>query len=182
MKRKNMKVEDIFERLYRLDEDAELTFSDDVEFKCYIVGGGALMIMGYALRATHDIDVLETIPKSLQELFSKYNMNCDVKAYSDNFPLGYEDRANKVDIDTVKISFYTLSLEDLVISKLCTTRYEQDKTDIESERVVKSIDWEKLEKLANTMKSQMLSLTNYENFYYNYQNYVKRFKYEEINI
>jgi len=177
-----MKLEEIIERLYRLDEDAELTFSDDVEFKCYIVGGGALMIMGYALRTTHDIDVLETIPNSLQELFAKYNMNCDVKAYSDNFPLGYEDRANRVDIDTVKITFFTLSLEDLVISKLCTTRYEQDKTDIESERVIKAIDWIKLENLASSMQSQILSPSLYETFCYNYQNYVKRFKDEEINI
>ena len=36
-----MLYKEIIERLYRLDEDAELTFSENVDFKCYIVGGGA---------------------------------------------------------------------------------------------------------------------------------------------
>lgn len=176
-----MEVKDILERLKRLDEDAELLFEDDIEFKCYIVGGGALMIMGYALRATHDIDILEVIPSSLRSLFNKYDMNCDVAAYSDNFPLGYEERAKKIDILTYKITFYTLSLEDLVISKLCTTRYEQDKTDIESPKVISELNWDELEKLAISLKASMLSSMSYDNFYYNYCNYVERFKNEKIN-
>ena len=90
-----MQLQDILERLERLDEDIELTFDDDTEFKCYIVGGGAFMIMGYAMRSTHDIDVLEAMPKVLQSLFKKQDMNCDVMAYSDNFPLGYEERARQ---------------------------------------------------------------------------------------
>ena len=176
MKGENMEVKDIIERLLRLDEDVELSFPEDIEFKCYIVGGGALMIMGYVLRATHDIDVLEVIPGSLRKLFLKYDMNCDVAAYSDNFSLGYEERAKRIDIKTYRIQFYTLSLEDLVISKLCTTRNEQDKTDIEAEKVIKEINCNELERLAGTMKSSMLSSINYENFYYNYRNYVERFR------
>lgn len=53
------------------------------------------MIMGYSMRSTHDIDVLEAMPKVLQSLFKKCDMNCDVMAYSDNFPLGYEERARQ---------------------------------------------------------------------------------------
>ena len=171
-----MKAKDIIERLIRLDEDVELSFPEDIMFKCYIVGGGALMIMGYVARATHDIDILEVIPGSLRKMFSKYDMNCDVAAYSDNFPLGYEERAKRIDIKTHRIEFYTLSLEDLVISKLCTTRNAQDKTDIETENVTTKINWDELERLANSMKSSMLSSINYENFYYNYRNYVERFR------
>lgn len=35
-----MNIDEIKDRLIRLDEDAELTFSENHEFKCYIVGGG----------------------------------------------------------------------------------------------------------------------------------------------
>lgn len=171
-----MQLNDIIDRLQRLDEDVELTFCDDTEFKCYIVGGGALIIMGYVLRSTHDIDVLETLPKTLQSLFAKYNMNCDVAAYGDNFPLGYEDRAIGVAIKTYRVKFFTLSLEDLVISKLCTTRHEQDDTDIESEKVINSINWDMLDCLAQSMRNSMISSQNYTNFVYNYNQYVRKFK------
>ncbi|MBD5552588.1 MAG: hypothetical protein HDQ96_15710 [Lachnospiraceae bacterium] len=176
-----MRVDDILERLIRLDEDAELMFSPDIEFKCYIVGGGALMIMGYIIRATNDIDILETMPDLLQDLFKKYNMNNAVISYADNFPSGYEARAKKVDINTTKIEFYTLSLEDLVISKLCTTRYMQDTSDIESEKVISELNWIKLEELADGMKNTMISKMNYEGFRYNYQNYVRRFRNARID-
>ena len=183
MKRKNItQLQDILERLERLDEDVELTFDDDTEFKCYIVGGGAFMIMGYSMRSTHDIDVLEAMPKVLQSLFKKYDMNCDVMAYSDNFPLGYEERARQVKLNTYRVKFYTLSLEDLVISKLCTTRHEQDDTDIESEKVVNSINWVVLEQLAQSMSNTMISSQNYENFWYNYSKYVRRFRDACIDI
>lgn len=171
-----MKKEDILERLLRLDEDASLTFSDDISFKCYIVGGGAFMLMDYILRSTHDIDVLEVVPSSLQELFAKYNMNCNVRAYSDNFPTGYEERAVEIDLPTERIKFYTLSLEDLVIAKLCTTRIEQDLTDITSEKVIAGIEWELLDKLATGLEQTMLSKENYQHFLYNYRNYVRRYK------
>lgn len=171
-----MQLNDIIDRLQRLDEDVELTFVDDTEFTCYIVGGGALIIMGYALRSTHDIDILETMPATLKLLFSKYNMNCDVTAYSDNFPLGYENRAKLIDIKTYRVKFYTLSLEDLVISKLCTTRHEQDDTDIENEKIINSINWELLDDLAMSMRNSMISSQNHENFIYNYNQYTRRFK------
>lgn len=91
-----MKLYDIKERLLRLDEDAELIFDDDIEFKCYIAGGGALMIMGYVTRSTHDIDVLEVVPNTLEKLFADYDMNCSIAAYGCNFPLGFEERAKKL--------------------------------------------------------------------------------------
>lgn len=171
-----MNVDEIRERLEMMDMEAALLFDDNVDFECYIVGGGAFILMGYAIRSTHDIDILEVVPKSLKKLFEKYDVvNDNVIAYSDNFPDGYKERAIRI-MDTRKIKYYTLSLEDLVISKLCTTRGVQDLDDIENESVYKNIDWNILHKLAISLKSTMLSSEAYNNFLYNYKDYVRRFK------
>ncbi len=169
-----MNLIEIKERLLRLDEDAELTFSDAHEFKCYIVGGGALILLGYIVRGTHDLDVLEVTPNKLAILFTKYDMNTNAMTYYDYFPQGFEDRAILVDLPTNKIKYYTLSLEDLVISKLCTTRGEQDIIDVNAEAVINNVDWEKLSSLAASMKSTMMSLSAYESFRNNYTEYVRR--------
>jgi hypothetical protein len=176
-----MKVNDIEERLLRLDEDADLLFPKDIDFICYIVGGGALMLMGYISRATHDIDILETIPNDLNYLYEKYDMNSLVSAYSDNFPQGYEKRAIKLKLPTKRISYYTLSLEDLVISKLCTTRYSQDIVDIQNKNIINSLDWKLLSKLASELKTTMISSLSYDSFYSNYKEYVRRFCNEKID-
>lgn len=171
-----MNITEIKDRLLRLDEDAELTFSEAHEFKCYIVGGGALILMGYIIRGTHDLDILEITPKKLASLFDKYDMNTSVTSYYDCFPQGFEDRAKLLYLPTNMIKFYTLSLEDLVISKLCTTRGEQDIVDINTETVIKNVDWRILSQLADSMKTTMMSSTAYENFKYNYDDYVRRNK------
>ena len=88
-----MNIDEIKKRLIRLDEDAELTFGGDVEFKCYIVGGGALILMGFIIRGTHDLDIIEMIPKQLGTLLDKYDMNTDVTSYYDCFPQNFEERA-----------------------------------------------------------------------------------------
>lgn len=103
-------------------------------------------------------------------------MNTNVTSYYDCFPQGFEDRSILIDLPTNMIKFYALSLEDLVISKLCTTRGEQDIVDINTETVVNNIDWDILSRLANSMKFTMMSLTAYENFKYNYDDYVRRNK------
>lgn len=164
-----MKKDELIQRLMDLDLDAQLTFLDDTTFKCYIVGGSALAIMGYTIRSTHDIDVLERYPKEISSLFNKHDMNMDVVAYLDSFPTGYEERACLIDIPTEKVKFYTLSLEDLVIAKLCTTRGKQDIVDIDSESVIKDIDWERLESLANLLRNNKIS--GIDNFDYNYKEY-----------
>ena len=169
-----MNIIEIKDRLLRLDEEAELTFSEAHEFKCYIVGGGALILLGYIVRGTHDLDVLEVIPNKLSTLFMKYDMNTNAMTYYDYFPQGFEDRAILLDLPTNKIKYYTLSLEDLVISKLCTTRGEQDVIDVNTDAVINNINWEILSFLADSMKSTMMSLSAYENFQYNYSEYVRR--------
>lgn len=166
-------VKDIRERLLRLDEDAALMFDDDGRFICILVGGSALILLGYISRVTHDIDMLVT-PPELLKLLEKYDMNINVSAYMDNFPDDYAQRICKLDLPTEKIDFYTLSLEDLVISKLAAAR-DKDLFDITSEEILKALDWAQLAELAVTVQDGMLNDRVRAEFRFAYDAYVKRY-------
>lgn len=164
----------IKERLLRLDEDAALLFDDDSRFSCILVGGSALILLGYISRATHDIDVLRT-PPELQELLAKYDMNSNVSAHMDNFPDDYYERVHKVELPTEKIDFYTLSLEDLVISKLAAAR-DKDMFDIMTPKIIDALDWAQLAASAEMARCGMLSERSKQEFDAHYEEYVSRYR------
>ena len=66
--------EDLLERLARLDEDVDLLFDDDRQFKMVIVGGSALILLETITRATLDIDALDVSPE-IVDLLEKYDIN-----------------------------------------------------------------------------------------------------------
>ena len=166
-------IEDIKDRLHRLDEDASLLFDGDDRFICIIVGGSALILLGYLTRATHDIDMLRT-PSELLELLGKYDMNTNVSAHMDNFPDDYSERVHKLDLPTQKIDFYTLSLEDLVISKLAAWR-GKDEQDITRDVVLLAIDWDQLAKSAEMVRMGILSDRARGEFNLRYEEYVEKY-------
>ena len=45
MEKKDTILNDLIERLKRVDEDADLMFDDDSRFSMIIVGGGALILL-----------------------------------------------------------------------------------------------------------------------------------------
>ena len=53
-----MDIEGILNRLIDFDEEISLVY-DGKKFECIVVGGGALLLLGFISRATLDIDVLE---------------------------------------------------------------------------------------------------------------------------
>ena len=166
--------DDILDRLKYLDDDANSIFDSDGRFQVVIVGGGALVLHGYITRGTDDIDILDANHK-LHELMQSYDMNGDVNAYINNFPYNYEDRTVLV-WSGMKIDYYAASLEDIVISKLCSSRPD-DLTDIEF--LVDMIDWEMLEKLAldeHEIKASSLNESRYNDFLDSYGNYKRRFR------
>lgn len=167
--------QDVIDRLQRLDEDAFLSFDDNRKFDMVIVGGSALILLNAINRATHDIDVIET-QNDLYELMEKYDINSNAKAYEDHFPYNYLDRVVPIQIETRKINFYSASIEDIVIAKLCSVR-DTDRIDIESASVLNAIDWQLLEKLAtdeNELRASILSERRYDEFLYRYNEYVER--------
>ena len=114
-----MILDDLRKRLERLDEDADLMIDNADRYQMVIVGGSAFILLGKLTRATHDIDAL-SVPKELHSLLGKYDINTDVEAYIDNFPYNFQDRLQPLPFGGTKVQFYTPSLEDLVIAKLCS--------------------------------------------------------------
>lgn len=161
-------------RLLQIDKDMSLIDSSDDRFFCVIVGGGALVLMKKIYRSTHDIDAIKVSDK-IKPLLESYNINMNVEAYCTNFPDGYLNRVVKVDIETAKVDFYTVSLEDLVVSKLCSMR-SKDIEDIENELVYTELDWDKLDKLVEDTCYGMLADFDVVALKENYNNYKEKFK------
>lgn len=172
-----MILDDLRKRLERLDEDADLMIDNNDRYQMVIVGGSAFILLGKLTRATHDIDAL-SVPKELYSLLGKYDINTDVEAYIDNFPYNFQDRLQPLPFGGTKVQFYTPSLEDLVIAKLCSFR-DTDKADVESEAVRNSLDWDLLEHLAtdeDELRASILNDWRYRDFYIRYQEYVERWR------
>ncbi|MGN0115137.1 MAG: DUF6036 family nucleotidyltransferase [Acutalibacteraceae bacterium] len=153
-----MDRKEIIDRLKDLDRFAFSTLNDNKRYSCVIVGGGALLLLGYSYRVTMDIDfVYNNFPKELIELMDKINMNSNATAYIDCFADGYIDRAKPVtDFEPYKIDFYTLSPEDFVVSKLSSGR-SKDIIDIKNQKLVEELDFELLNKLVEETKLGLIN-------------------------
>lgn len=166
--------EEIINRLLQVDKDMALLDATSDIYYCVIVGGSALVLMKKIYRSTHDIDSIN-VSNEIKPLLETYNINMNVNAYYINFPETYLDRIVKVDIPTTKVEFYTVSLEDLVISKLCARR-DKDIEDIENELVYKDLNWDLLDELVEDVCYGMLTDFDAENLRENYKDYKERFK------
>lgn len=166
--------EEIIEKLIQLDKDVALMDTTEDIYSCVIVGGSALVLMNKIYRSTHDIDSIDA-SEAIRPLLSLYNINMNVKAFLLNFPEGYLKRVQPVDIPTKKVKFYTASLEDLVVSKLCSTR-DKDVEDIENELVYGSLDWELLDGLVEDVCNDMLNDYNTYVLRKQYADYKERFR------
>ena len=166
----------LVERLRRLDEDAALMFDDGRRFRLIIVGGSALVMRNYIIRATHDIDAV-SVPRELGDLLCKYDINSRAEAYISNFPYHFEDRVQYL-LTGRKIDFLTASLEDIVIAKLHSNRTVDEK-DVESPAVIKKLNWGLLDHLANDAdeaKASALNERSHKEFLFCYENYVRRWR------
>ena len=166
----------LMERLQRLDEDADLSLDHAERCHLVLVGGGALILQRYISRATHDLDAISVSP-ALLSLLEKYDINCRVQTYINNFPYNFEDRLVPLAFGR-KIDFYTASLEDIVIAKLYSIR-PVDQSDIQVDEILKRLDWDLLEKLAldkNEAKASALNDRNYADFIARYENFIGRFR------
>lgn len=103
-------------------------------------------------------------------------MNGSVSAHLDCFPADYMERAVPVDAETKKVKFYTLSLEDLIISKLCAGRGGKDDADIGTEQVLRDINWEALDALAKEIPQFLLNDRKADEFKSAYDGYVRRYR------
>ena len=170
----NLDRDEIIARLKQIDEDMSLIDTTEDTYDCIIVGGSALVLMRKIYRSTHDIDAINASDE-LKPLLDAYNINMNVQAYHTNFPENYLNRIVKLDIPTTKVSFYTVSLEDLVVSKLCAMR-GKDQEDIENELVYKELDWDLMDELVEDVCYGMLDDFSETALRENYKDYKERFK------
>lgn len=169
----NFSRDEIIDRLLKLDLDADLLFEEEPNhFDIYLVGGGALILQSFIPRSTHNIDTINVKNNSLSELMEKYDINANSNAYLDCFANDYQSRAVKLNLGTKVIDYYTLSLEDVVISKIAAGR-EKDIEDINNKNVVKAINWELLGQLANTVREGMISDRQISEFNHFYQDFLR---------
>ncbi|MGN0503372.1 MAG: DUF6036 family nucleotidyltransferase [Ruminococcus sp.] len=166
--------DEIIKRLLQVDEDMALLDTTPDTYSCVIVGGSALVLMEKIYRSTHDIDSIDASDE-IKPLLETYNINMNVNAYRINFPEDYLDRIIEVDIPTTKVKFYTVSLEDLVVSKLCGMR-GKDVEDIENEMVYKELNWGLLDELIDEVCYGMLNDFDVNALKSNYENYKERFR------
>lgn len=166
--------EEIIQRLLQIDKDMVLLDDTMDIYDCVIVGGSALVLMKKIYRSTHDIDSIDA-SEEIRPLLEAYNINMNVNAYRLNFPEDYLKRIVKVDIPTSKVNFYTVSLEDLVVSKLCSMR-DKDIQDIENRSVYKDLDWNLMDELIEEVCYGMLNDYDINLLRNNYENYKERFR------
>ena len=165
---------EILEKLKQLDSDMALLDTSDDMYTCVIVGGSALVLMDKIYRSTHDIDSIASSEK-IKPLLEAYNINMNVKAYLTNFPEDYHERLLPVDIETKKVRFYTVSTEDLVVSKLCAGR-DKDIEDIEGEEVAKHLDWDLLDRMIDDVCYGLLTEYDERILRVKYADYKERFQ------
>lgn len=165
---------EIIEKLMQLDKDMALLDTSDDLYTCIIVGGSALVLMDKIYRSTHDIDSISSSEK-IQPLLEAYNINMSVKAYLTNFPEDYKERLQPVDIKTQKVMFYTVSTEDLVVSKLCANR-DKDIEDIEGKEVTDYLDWDLLNRLIDNVCYGLLTDYDERLLRTKYEDYKERFR------
>lgn len=166
--------EEIINRLLQVDKDMALLNTTSDMYSCVIVGGSALVLMKKIYRSTHDIDSIDASDE-IKPLLETYNINMNVNAYRINFPEDYLDRIVEVNIPTTKVKFYTVSLEDLVVYKLCGMR-GKDVEDIENKPVYKDLNWDLMDELIEEVCYGMLNDFDVNALKANYENYKERFR------
>lgn len=167
---------EILKRLMQIDSDMALIDTTPDIYTCIIVGGSALVLMQKIHRSTHDIDSINA-SNEIKPLLESYNINMNVRAHCTNFPESYLDRIVIVDIPTTKVKFYTVSLEDLVVSKLCAMR-NKDIEDIETQAVYSDLNWNLLDNLVEEVCYGMLSDYDVTTPKEHYKNYKEKYKCE----
>ena len=107
------------------------------------------------------------------------DINTNVMAYNNNFAENYIERAKPVELETEKIDFYTVSLEDLIISKIAASR-EKDLYDIMNYEIMKHVDYKLLGELAEEIKYGMLNDYDVKIFEHGYNDFIKKAKEEKL--
>ena len=165
-----MGPEELRSRLLQFDRAVALRYPGQT-FRLVLVGGGAMVLLGYLQRTTLDLDVLAA-PAELRGLMAEYDLSGQVATYEDHFAYNLQDRLVPLGLRTVAVECYAASLEDLVASKLDSDR-ASDAADVRRPGVLVGLDWAKLAEVAQEMRGSSLNERRYRLFRQNFERYVK---------
>lgn len=160
------------ERLQQFDRAVWLVHPD-CRFDVVIAGGGAMVLLGVLARPTDDIDALQ-FPHELLTLMQKFDLNGKVAAYQHNFPYHFEDRLVEIEFPFRVLRCFAVSLEDLVISKLYSSR-TVDASDIRQPQVLAALDWDQLAKSFEDARLSSMNDDRYHELGLAYASYREEF-------
>ena len=148
----------ILDRLEQLDDDLLALYPDKGPFDIVIVGGSAIVLRELAPNKTMtvDIDALRTAAE-LEGLLARYDINTHVDTFRFQFPANFEERLVRFSFTGAMLSVFTLSNEDLAITKLVAWR-EQDKQDLLSMVQAGSVSIPKLNAIAGDVTELQANL------------------------
>ena len=159
----------------QLDEEASMILPKGERLSMTIIGGSALILSDYLVRATMDIDIIDRYPL-LQPIMEKYDVNNRSNAFIDCIAKSYNVRMTKLEIDTKVIDYYVMSLEDLIIMKLHSDR-EKDYQDITNNEIVSCINWETLDSIVESGEVDVsFNKQKYDLFLERYKKYKKKYQ------
>ena len=141
------------------------------QLRAVVVGGAALLLMGYIDRSTKDIDFIE-VSREAEKFLPEFDINTNVTAYLNDFPDDYDERLVALPIGGKKIKYYAMSLEDIVIAKAGFYR-DTDMNDIRSQKVINNLDFALLDRLAEEKALNALNDTQSSIFRAMYRQYRK---------
>lgn len=148
----------ILKRLNELDELLYLSEMHNKEqMRAVVVGGAALLLLGYIERATRDIDFIE-VSCEAKKFLPEFDINTNAAAYLFEFPEDYCERLVPLNAGGKKIKYYAMSLEDIVIAKVSSYR-DTDITDIRQRKVIEGLDFALLDSLAAEKAANALNET-----------------------
>lgn len=176
-------IEQILLVFARLSTEVVNRFGADDAADMIVVGGAAFMLEGLTTRTlTKDVDIIQADGRILESMHSITCMNLDSAVFLDCLPYCFEDRLEVVELNLPGLRVLRPSLEDMVVMKLRSYR-DNDRVDITSPNVLKSISWDKLNHLIydpNEAMASCMADLDYRMLVLKYEEYRKAFGPEAI--
>ena len=158
----NLQKNGVLHRLAQLDDDLLSLYGMGRRFEITIIGGSALIMLDLLPneRFTTDIDVLEASHEA-QGLLERYDMNPNVSTFLYKYAENWKERRQPVENNGRVLDVFTMSNEDLAITKLLAWR-KTDQRDLIDMLAAGSIDLDKLKIILGDVTEVQANLEDYE--------------------
>lgn len=159
--------EDILNKLADLDYELDsLNLPDKLEF---VIFGGTALLLWSDFRVTSDIDVImlnDFSSEEIRELLYKHNVSNSMRSVMEIPPVEeFRFRTRRLNIDFNNLDVLLPSVEDLILSKLFSSRQsDRDEKDLIESDLLEMADMDKLWELyEHYKKDAILPLSRYNN-------------------